>query len=259
MSEIVTLVMYSDLLGFGNLVSSANGTFSSPVGEVAFKRIERMRTAAFKTEAEFPASTKFFQLNDLMVACMDVDIGVRAMTVSPESIGISPIPQWPVVAEVLKFLSASAKFHQQAIGFEERENLGQGPRTFMVLGRRWKVSARPEGSRIDDIFELQANMALAEAYQADSLGSAAGFDGGPWDRFYVNDFLWSVLVGASAPLARAHSVIPAAEIQRLDKFGAPTPGRTFPENLSRKTEIKVRLFHRERKFRSLMSHWACEI
>lgn len=259
MEENVTLIMYSDLLGFGNLVASANGTFSSPVGEIAFKRIEYLRKAAFQTEAQFPTSTTFYQLNDLMVACMDVDINVRAMTVSPESISVSPVPQWPVVTEVLKFLSASAKFHQQVIQSEETDNLGQGPRTFVVLGRRWRVSARPEGSRINDIFELQANMALAEAYHADSLGSGAGFNGGPWDRFYVNDFLWSILVGASAPLARHHAVIPNPELQRLDAFGVPHPGRTFPENLSRKAEIKVHLFHRERIFRSLMSHLACQI
>lgn len=259
MQEKVTLVMYSDLLGFGNLVASANGTFSSPVGKIAFKRIENLRKAAFTTETQFPTSTTFYQLNDLTVACMDVDINVRAMTVSPESISISPIPDWTVVAEVLKFLSASAKFHQEVINSEETDGLGQGPRTFVVLGRRWQVSTRPEGSRINDIFELQANMALAEAYQADSLGSGAGFSGGPWDRLYVNDFLWSLLIGASAPLARTYSVIPTDECARLDAFGIPTPGRTFPENLSRGNEIRVRLFHRERSFRPLMSHWTCKI
>lgn len=258
MNPIATLVMYSDLLGFGNLVSSANGTFASPVGKVALERIESLRNSIFNNEIHFPINTKFYQLNDLVVANMDVNLVVSSMTIDPSSTSSQPASA-AVIMDVLKFMSAAAKFHQDILNSDNQNQAGQGCRTFLVLGQRWTVSSKPSTSNVMDTFELQANMALAEAYSADSQGSGAGFQGGPWDRFYVNDYLWHTLVDASAPLARQLAQIPLATLQRLDGFGVPNRGLLFPDNLSREPTIKIKIFHRTREFHSLMSHWACKI
>lgn len=254
--EKATLVLYSDLLGFGNLVASANGSFSSPVGKSAFRKVELLRQALFESEPLFPTGTKFFQLNDLVVACLDIDVEISSMTIDPASISSSPIPS-TIADNLLKFISAAANFHQKSLNFENTEQLGQGPRSFIVLGKRWIISEKPEGSTITDASELQANMALAEASQADNLGSAAGFDGSPWDRLFVNDYIWHLLIGLSCPLARHLAQLPAPLLSRLDSYGMP--GMLFPENLTRNSKIKVRIFHRQREFIPLMSHHACSI
>lgn len=250
--------MYSDLLGFGNLVASANGTFESPVGSVALKRVEALRSAFFKNTNHFPGSTKFFQLNDLVIASLDVSMEFGAMTIDPRSTFSKPLNA-EQSATLLSFLSAVGKFHQDVLNTEELNHLGQGCRTFIVLGQRWAVSEMPPRTNLADIPELQANMALAEAYTADSIGSAGGFQHSPWDRLYVNDHFWQSLVSASAPLARSHSTIPHNRLQQLDGLGIPNSGAKFPDNLSRNSPIKVKIFHREREFRSLMSHWVCQI
>jgi hypothetical protein len=254
--EKATLVLHSDLLGFGNLVASANGTFSSPVGKSAFRRVELLRTALFECEKLFPADTVFFQLNDLVVACLDLDVDVSSMTIDAASISSRPIGEFES-KNILQFISAAASFHQKTLNYENTEQLGQGPRSFIVLGKRWEISSKPVGSRIVDTPQLQANMAFAEAYQGDSLGSSAGFKGSAWDRLFINDYLWHLLIGISCPAARQLAKLPADILKRLDSLGIP--GGMFPDNLVRNGKINVSIFHRERQFVPLMSHHACEI
>lgn len=254
--EKVAIVLYSDLLGFGNLVASANGTFSSPVGKSAFRKIELLRQSLFESESLFPKGTKFFQLNDLVVANFDLDVDVASMTIDPASIASKPIAE-NESRNLLKFISAAATFHQTALNYENNEQLGQGPRTFLVLGKRWLISEKPKNSEAIDTPELQGNMALAEASQADGLGSSAGFSGSPWDRLFVNDYIWHLLVSISCPLARQYAKLPLAELEKLDNIGMP--GALFPDNLVRNSKIKVKIFHREREFIPLMSHHTCGI
>jgi hypothetical protein len=108
-----------------------------------------------------------------------------------------------------------------------------------------------EGAALE-IPPLQANLAFAEAYLADEMGSAAGFDHRSFYRVYLNDHVWFVLSTAQLSLR-------PGEQSKLASLGLAK--HSFPTNLMPEdvNPIQVRIFHRKRTFYPVMSHHACDI
>lgn len=248
-----TIVAYSDLLGFGNMIGSSSGTLDSAVGEVALKRIEGLREALFTSSALFPDGTKFFHLNDLALATFDVDVVLETDIINSEAIYSHAISRQNWIS-VLKFVSASASLHEAIITIESKNRIGPASRTFVVIGQRWEIDSSRDHSSISHIPEFQGNMALAEAYQADSLGSKSGFEGIPCDRFYLNDLAWHAVRSGIFPF---NIVVREEELKRLNLIGIRE--KEFPFNLKRRDPIEVSIFHRKRRFFPVISNHACKI
>jgi len=142
-------------------------------------------------------------------------------------------------------VSGCASLHLSSIQREDWERLGPAGRTFVVLGKRWALDSQ-SSPQVVDVPPLQANIAFAEAYIADGLGSRAGFNHRHYYRFYVNDYTWLMLQLSTGPLIED-------ERQKLHELGAG--GLRFPDNIrtSIAEPITVEIFHRKRKFYSLLA------
>jgi hypothetical protein len=246
----VTLVGFHDLLGFGELLASSGGTLDSAVGELAYRRIVALRASVAEVEQAFPIGTMFFHFNDTVTAYLDVDVQITSSHTDPAGIGGAPISP-SEGARILHFISGCANLHQRCIGREEEERIGPAGRTFVVLGRRWELDPSPSG-QVFEIPPLQANLAFAEAYLADSAGSNVGFSHRSYYRMYVNDYTWFILNTVSTALTPQQQL-------RLGALGAKE--RPFPDNLCspNASPISVDIFHRRRTFYSLMSHHTCKV
>lgn len=119
----VTLIAYSDLLGFGSMISNASGTLDSAVGKIALTRISKIRDSMIQCEKLFPKDTKFFHLNDLVMASLDVNVEIDSMPVDSESISVNAMSRdtW---LNVVDFMPASASLHQSIIDSENTNQLG---------------------------------------------------------------------------------------------------------------------------------------
>ena len=245
-----TLVGLHDLLGFGNMVASSGGTLDSAVGSVAYNRILSLRATLDHVQGLFPLDTVLFHFNDTVVAVLDVDIAIGSSHTDPSGIA-SQISSRDDLLAVLQFLGACASLHQKSLQGEEEERLGPGGRTFVVLGKRWAVPAI-QAAKVTELIQLQANLAFTEAYLADSLGSAAGFDKRSSWSLYVNDLLWHVMVTAKVTMKPDESAT-------LSTLGSKD--QEFPKNLLAPNDplAEAKIFHRKRKFYSLMSHQACDL
>ena len=51
------ILMFHDLLGFGNLISSSCGTLDSSVGEIAYQRILNLKQSVSSVKTYFPDNT----------------------------------------------------------------------------------------------------------------------------------------------------------------------------------------------------------
>ncbi|HNP52528.1 MAG TPA: hypothetical protein PKJ85_12150 [Nitrosomonas nitrosa] len=235
------------MLGFGQMISVSGGTLDSAIGSIALKRIDLLRNSIGNASIDFPAGTKIFHLNDSAIAVLDVDLPVQSMHADSQSIIHPPILDVDEVISTLRFLGASAKLHQETINAEHDNKIGPSGRTFVVLGNRWKIEARSDG--VEDVNELQANLAFAEAYQADVLGNKVGFGGRCWDSLFVNDLLWSTM---SVGLHQRHDICE----QILQHLSANKEETHWPKRLlvQKKNPIEVDIFNRRRVFYALMSH-----
>lgn len=246
--EITTMVCFHDLLGFGEMVSVSGGTFTSKVGEIAHQRISLLRQTVSDVSREFPTGTRLFQMNDSAIAVCDLELDINSMHVDAEHIACD-IPKRETAVKALNFLGASAKLHHKTIQCEQNHTIGPAGRTFVVIGKRWPIPTLNDS--IVDVPELQANLAFAEAHTADSMGSKHGFGNGVFDNFYVNDYMWFLLMGG---VASWQDIM--GNLAGLGNKDLP-----FPQNLRPvgSTPIVVNIFHRKRSFFSLMSHHAIDI
>jgi hypothetical protein len=245
-----TLVGFHDLLGFGDLLASSGGTLDSAVGEIAYGRILALRRSLHSVRHHFPPGSTIFHFNDSAAAVLDVSVDIGSSHTDPSGIGSLPLDRDPCM-DVLRFVGACASLHQSVIREEEEGRLGPAGRTFVNLGKRWKIEedVAPE---ITEISDLQANLSFAEAYIANSLGSAKGFGNRSYANLYINDFLWHVLNSSRITLS-------PGQLESLSLLGSKD--RRFPDNLLSidVSPIRVRIFHRQRTFYSLMSHHTCDI
>jgi hypothetical protein len=239
-----TIVGFHDLLGFGALLSASGGTLDSAAGAIAYNRILGLRKSLDSVYAQFPKGTLFFHFNDTLTACLDVDIDIGSAHTDASFVSMAK-PERNEALKVIRFIAASATLHRQIVVHEEDERLGPAGRTFVVMGKRWQIDV-PHRAQISEPPMLQANLAFAEAYHADKAGSAAGFTHRMLERFYVNDLVYFLLEFSGEFLL-------PREKAELDRFG--TIGRPFPYSLRTQgaDEIEVTIFHRPRKFYSLMS------
>ena len=223
----------------------------SAVGNIALKRIGLLRSNVSKTVTDFPDGTKLFHMNDSAVAVCDVDLPVTSMHADSQSIS-SPILNVDEAIKAIRFLGASAKLHQATIGSEHDSKIGPAGRTFVVLGNRWQVESQNDG--VEDVPELQANLAFAEAYTADSLGSKCGFTGRCWDSLYVNDLMWHVM---NIGLHHNQDV----ERQICDRISANKNEERWSNKLrvNGKSPIEINVFHRKRLYYALMSHHTIDL
>lgn len=246
-NEITTMVCFHDLLGFGNMVSVSGGTFSSAVGEVAHKRVNMLRETVGEVASEFPKGTVLFQMNDSAVAVCDLDLDIGSMHVEAAAIH-SEVPSKEVALKALHFVCASAKLHHRTIQKEHDGKIGPAGRTFVVLGKRWPVDSHNDS--VADVPELQANLAFSEAYMADSYGAKAGFSDSVWSSIYINDHMWFLM--STAP-----SLVGVGDLLSKNLVGGKG---SFPENIrASSSAIETTIFHRKRKFYSVMSHHARDI
>jgi hypothetical protein len=245
---ITTLVCFHDLLGFGNLLAASGGTLDSGAGNIAYDRINNLRGSLQEASASFPDGTEFFHFNDTAAACLDIDIDI-VTSHTDHDCALAPVAD-EIALTALRFVGASAYLHHRSIVREDTARLGPAGRTFVVLGKRWQIEDSGRTSSIFQLPILQANLAFAEAYQADKAGSRAGFSHRPVERMYINDLLHFVLM-----CTRLTSV-QAGEIERLG-----IQGRGFPLNLltPESDKITVPIFHRTRTFHSVLSHHAYEV
>jgi hypothetical protein len=125
------------------------------------------------------------------------DINISWSHTDPSGIGIAGFTARTEYLKVLHFVSGCATLHQRSIQREEKEGLGPAGRTFVVLGKRWALDQSPP-ENVFDIPVLQANLAFAEAYLADSRGSRSGFNRRSYDRLYINDYVHAILLSAAA-------------------------------------------------------------
>lgn len=246
--SITTMVCYHDLLGYGDMVSVSGGNLDSIVGQIAHHRIDTLRHTISAIKKQFPTGSSFFQINDSIIVTCDIDYQIKSMHIDSRSIS-SSLPSAAASIEALKFVCGAASLHQETINNDNEKEIGPGGRTFIVLGKRWPISQLNDG--VQDIPELQANLAYAEAYIADSLGSKFGFLGQAWENIYINDNMQFLLSIASASIPD--------EIEKLCKLH-PTINH-FPRNIMNQEldPIDVLIFHRKRRFYSLLSHYAKDI
>jgi hypothetical protein len=244
-----TLVGFHDLLGFGELLAASGGTLDSAVGELAYKRVLGLRSSVTDVQDKFPQGTMFFHFNDTVTAYLDVDIAIGSSHTDPSGIAAAP-PSRAVFENILRFVSGCANLHQISIGREENDRLGPAGRTFVVLGKRWELGA-VDSEQVFEVPPLQANFAFAEAYLADRAGSKHGFSHRTYYRMYLNDYLWFILVAGYQTVSLEKQLL-------LSALGG---AEAFPNNLSSPDSrvIEVEIFHRLRRFYSVMSHHACEL
>jgi hypothetical protein len=249
-TALTTLVGFHDLLGFGDLLSASGGTLDSAVGQLAYKRVLGLRQSVAEIKDEFPAGTHFFHFNDTVTAYLDIEIDIASSHTDPGGIAAFPVHQ-SEYEKVLRFVSGCASLHQRSIAREDEERLGPAGRTFVVLGKRWDLGST-DSEQVFEVPPLHANLAFAEAYAADASGAKHGFSHRTFSRLYVNDYVWFVLVAG-------HNTLSEDQQKRLSALG--DPDKAFPENFcSRDAKpITLEVFHRQRIFRSLMSHHACDI
>jgi hypothetical protein len=249
-NEITTMVCFHDLLGFGNMVSVSGGTFDSAVGDIAHKRVNMLRETVSEVASDFPEETVLFQMNDSAVAVCDLDLNIGSMHIDAASISAEP-PSKEIALKALNFVCASAKLHHRTIQKEHDGKIGPAGRSFIVLGKRSPIDSHND--KVTDVPELQANLAFSEAYMADSLGAKAGFSGRAWDSIYINDFMWFLM----STSAYSQPEIGAS----LSKNLVGGKNGKFPENIRapHSSEIETTIFHRKRKFHSVMSHHAIDI
>lgn len=248
--SISTLVAFHDLLGFGELVAASGGTLDSAVGRVAYSRIEALRSTAYDTQPLFPTGTTVFQFNDSVMALLDVDVDITSAHTDATGIGGQPLARQTCL-QILRFLGASAVLHHECIKREEQDRLGPAGRTFVVLGKRWPL--RTVDDRMTDVLLLQANLAFAEAYTAEAKGSSVGFGGRTFENLFVNDLLWFCLSILPTSLLPADMAL----LRAVGVGDKPFPARLQQEDSRRPVEVSI--FHRPRKFFSLMSHHAINL
>ena len=249
--EITTMVCFHDLLGFGNMVSVSGGTLDSAVGEIAHRRISMLRETVSEVTADFPDGTSLFQMNDSAIAVCDLDHDIGSMHIDSGSIS-SKSPTAESAVKALNFVCASAKLHQRTIQKESDSKIGAAGRSFIVLGKRWPIPNFEDN--VTDVPELQANLAYSEAYAADTAGSKSGFGGRAWDNIYINDLMWFLMTTAITAIPN--------EINNLNRNLACSPELTFPEKIVaplNSKPIELTIFHKKRKFYSVMSHHAISI
>ncbi|WP_392537858.1 hypothetical protein [Legionella sp. 227] len=246
--EITTIVCFHDLLGFGDMLSVSGGNLNSAVGKIAHKRIDTLRETLGKVKNNFPPDATFFQINDSATVVCDINFEINSMHIDPASIG-SQIPLESTVLKVLKFICGAANLHQLTLNNDHDNQVGPGGRTFIVIGKRWPITDYKD--EIIDIPALQTNLAFAEAYIADSMGSKIGFNRNAWENIYINDFTEFLLKTAKI-------AIPPKKLEHLNKLHPTTP---FPENILTPNApvIEIPIFHRRRKFFSILSHYAKDI
>jgi hypothetical protein len=242
---VTTLVCLHDLLGYGELIASSGGTLDSAAGEIAYNRIVALRQSLETCAGLFPSGTTLFHFNDTATAILDVEVMISSS--HTDSSGIANVRvQRDECHRILKFLGACAALHQQSISTEEEARLGPAGRTFVVLGKRWDLPTRAPTQALH-VPTLQANLAFAEAYAADSIGSSGGFGQRSFYNLYVNDYLWHVLITMKLSLT-------PADATALSELGNRDEG--FPRSLMSPdvAPIDIFVFHRRRRFYSLMSH-----
>lgn len=242
------VVMFHDLLGFGNMVSSSCGTLDSAVGEIAYDRISNLANSVKHVDPTFPTGTHVIHFNDSVIASIDLDITIGSQLIDPSGIASQPI-NVDELTKALNFLGASARLHQKTLASEEENKFGPGGRTVIAVGKRWLVT--DESSSV--LNQFQANLAFAEAYLAESIGSKGGLNKRCFYNLYVNDYMWHIM-----SLVRFHSPAIADE---LDKYGMRDV--KFPECMrptdDKNNVLEIEIFHRKRKYYSLMSHHTCDI
>jgi hypothetical protein len=247
---ITTLVCFHDLLGFGDLLASSGGSLDSAVGEIAYQRIVGLQRSITDVKDDFPSATQFFHFNDTVTAYLDVPtVSIRA---SHTDAGVAATsPNRDEYLTVLQFLSASARLHQKSIEREENGRIGPAGRTFVVIGKRWHVEPLSSPGVID-VPQLEANLAFAEAYAADSIGSRAGFTHSNLGRMYINDHLQFLLFLSSVGLTRE-------DMGWLETISSPP--EPFPQNIYTKPvqPITVDTFHRKREYFSVRAHHVANI
>ncbi len=242
--------MYHDLLGFGSLVASSGGTFESRVGKIALERIKELRKVAEEVSSWFPKKTKIIHFNDCIVASLDIDLDAKGQFTESTSLGSSQ-PNPSEIFNVIKFVIASARVHQRVLQIEEQNRLGPAGRTIIVLGNRWSIET-DDSNEIYDIPELQANLAFSEAFIAETQGENAGFKNRVWENIYINDlikFYFDI----------SPHFIERRIFERLNKNGIKD--KTFPECIFTPNceEIEIKIFHRLRKYKSVMAHHLYDI
>ena len=245
-----TLVGFHDLLGFGELLASSEGTLNSAVGEIAHKRILGLRQSVAEIQNEFPKDAMFFHFNDTVTVYLDVDVDIDSSHTDPSGIAATPVKR-SQYEKILRFVSGCGALHQRSIAREDEDRLGAAGRTFIVLGKRWDLG-KTDSKRIFEVPPLHANLAFAEAYLADQSGSRGGFLHRTFYRIYVNDFLWLILCAGGSTLSHE-------KLSRLSTLGDSK--EQFPGNLCAPgtDPVSIEIFHRKRVFRSLMSHHVCDI
>lgn len=244
----VCVSLVFDLLGYQSLISSSCGTLDSAVGLIALERIRSLTSCVGRASESFPDGTELFQLNDGLFASLDLDIQIGVSITDPSGIASEIIPG-EQVQRLLRFVGACAKLHQAVIAAEEEARLGPAGRSVICIGRRWDLGVE---NRAVTHRAIQANLAIAEAYMVDGLGSSAGFGNRCFYNFYVNDLIWFVLSVAKLSLD-------ASMMSGLNCL--VHPDGTFPENLRSPdiAPIAATVFHRQRTYYSLMSHHACRL
>ncbi len=264
---ISTLVVFHDLLGFGSCVANSGGRFDSAMGEVAIRRIINLRRALRDSIPKFPSGTSFFHFNDSVVGILDAQVSY-----DPSYIAGSARTKMNFfgASELLKFLGASAFLHDEICRAEEKERVGSGGRTFVVLGKRWALPNDGD-KNFNEFEELQANIAFSEAYAADEAGSRAGFRHGWLNSMYVNDRIWNLLLSLS--FHRDHEkmlTMASSETERLlswpfrlywpdmDSLDGTKTHKIFPNNVASHGEkpIELDIFHQKRKFHSFATVYA---
>jgi hypothetical protein len=248
-NPIDTIVCFHDLLGFGNMIAVSGGTLDSAVGEVSYNRVKTLRKTVSDSLPEFPSETKLFQMNDSAIAVCDIPSGYNETYTDPAK-GKIPTKDQETCDKILEFLCASAKLHCNVLDVEERQKIGPGGRTFIVLGKRWPLDESAE-TNITDVPELQANLAFAEAYIADSYGEKAGFKARPKDRIFVNNPMWSLLKSIQYVSSDSEAIV------KLNKMYGESDNNgkdiMFPDYLLvDERQIDVQIFHRAKKFRSIL-------
>lgn len=255
-----TLVCFHDLLGYGNMVSVSGGTLDSAIGKIARQRINMLRKTMHEIKNEFPEGTAFFQMNDSAVAVYDIDINFNLGHIDSGNYGIDNLFNEKAIF-LLKFICGSAMLHDQMRLKEEKEKTGPAGRTFVVLGKRWDTDTY-EDDKITDVPMLQANLAFAEAYKADMEGTKAGFNQLASRNIYINELIYLALMGMNRPLSshippevRTKFSIPGIASLNHHSLGS------FPHYiLTRDVKpVELPIFHRNRKFYSIMSHHAVKI
>ena len=237
-----TLVCFHDLLGFGEMVALSGGSLDSAVGDLCRKRIEGLRKNIGKAESEFPLGTKLFQMNDSAVAVCDIDHYISRMHLHKQGVA-SNKPDKSVFLKTVQFLVASAEMHMRTEFGEEQTRIGPAGRTIVVAGHRWPITL-DETDNVEDVPELQANLAFSEAYLVDSQGSSIGLNG---LSMYMNDLMyWLLKLGSDQSPEIAAALASSVDVR----------GMKFPEltQFAQGPNVNATVFHRKVEYRQLHSH-----